>query len=34
MQPASRKWMEDGVLRIEHNGRVYDAQGNVLKDKQ
>ena len=34
VQPVSRKWMEDGVLRIEHDGRVYDAQGNVLKDKQ
>lgn len=32
-QWASRKWMEDGVLRIEHAGRVYDAQGNVLKDR-
>lgn len=29
---GSHKWIEDGALRIEHNGVVYDAQGKVLHD--
>ncbi len=32
-QPVSRKWIENGTLRIEHAGYVYGAQGNVLNNR-
>ena len=28
---AARKWLEEGVIRIEREGRVYDVMGNRLR---